>query len=97
MTWATTVQGKTLVTADNHRERWTRDELEFVAGMTDEEQDAAIATALGRSLYSIWSIQHRLRHDGLEAVLERMQDPAPAPTCPTHHIRLTALGECDWC
>lgn len=93
------VQARTLVTADAHRERWTKDEIEFVVEMTEIERDEDIAIALGRSLYAIWNLQHRVRTVGVEGVLLRLEgSTAPAPkTCSIHNLALTATGECDWC
>lgn len=60
-TWAARVESNTLATAEHHREPWTRDEIEFVVTFTDVERDEDIAYALGRSLYAVWAIQHRIR------------------------------------
>lgn len=94
--WAAKVQGETLVTADHANERWTREELEYVVTHTDDERDADIALALGRSLFALWAIQHRLRSEGVEGVMARFAKRVVA-TCPTHHLALTAMGDCDWC
>src|SRR5690349_115349 len=94
--WAHRVQDGTLVTADHHRERWTPDEIEFVVEMTDDERDEDIALALGRSLYAVWALQHRVRTEGVEGVMRRPARRVVA-TCPTHHIALTPTGACDWC
>lgn len=93
-------QGRTLVTADHARELWTRDEIEFVVAMTNDERDEDIAIALGRSLYALWAIQYRIRREGVAGVLMRGDAAQTAPvvrTCATHHIALTATGACDWC
>lgn len=97
--WAAKVQGTTLVTADAHRERWTRDEVEFVVAMTDGERDEDIALALGRSLYAVWNLQHRVRTLGVAGVLTRDEQAQAREVrlCPTHSIALTAMGACDWC
>lgn len=68
--WYAKTQGETLVTADHHRERWTTEDLEFVAAFTDDVTDAELATTVGRSLASLWAIQNRLRNEGVEGVLE---------------------------
>lgn len=98
-TWAARKQGETLVTAEAHRERWTREDVELVAQFTDVDDDVTLAETVGRSLYAIWSIQHRIRHEGVAGVLATFDKPQArvVATCPTHHIALTALGECDWC
>lgn len=92
-------QGNTLITADNAGERWTRDELELVVAFTDDTRDEDIAITLGRSLYAIWAIQHRLRNEGVEGVLERdlRRDAAPAPTCASHFVVLLPTGDCPIC
>ncbi len=90
-------QDLTLITADSLGERWTRDDLEFVAEFTDAERDEDLALALGRSLYSLWAIQNRIRNEGVEGVIGRRPRAHVVPVCPTHHIELTALGDCDWC
>lgn len=64
--WAARIEGATLVTADHHRESWTRDELEFVTTFTNDARDEEIAYALGRSLYAIWAIQYRIRNGEIE-------------------------------
>lgn len=67
--WARRTQGTTLVTATERGERWTRDDLDLVVAFTDDERDEDIAITLGRSLYAIWNIQNRLRHEGVEGVI----------------------------
>lgn len=97
--WATKTQDSTLVTADAHREPWTRDELDFVIEFTDTDTDADLAVALGRSLYAIWTIQHRIRTEGVAGVIERLEREASRPlrVCPTHFVTLPATGVCDDC
>lgn len=58
--WARRVEASTLVTADQHREEWSQEDLEFVAAFRNEASDEELATTLGRSLYAIWSIKHVL-------------------------------------
>lgn len=62
------VQGRTLATATSHRERWTVEDLDFVVAFTEEVRDEELALTLGRSLASIWNIQFRIRHEGVEGV-----------------------------
>lgn len=66
--WAARTQGDTLVTADANGERWTVEDLDIVVAFTDDVSDAELATTLGRTLYSLWAIQTRLRHEGVEGV-----------------------------
>lgn len=61
-------QGRTLVEATARGERWEVEDLDFVVALTDTERDEDIALALGRTLCSIWAIQHRLRNEGVEGV-----------------------------
>jgi len=68
-TWAQARQGATLVTADSWGERWTRDDLEFVREFTATERDEDLAYALGRTLYALWAIQHRIVTEGVEGVI----------------------------
>lgn len=70
------IEGETLVTADNHRESYTRDELEMIVAFTDDATDEEIAYALGRSLYAIWSIQSRIRRGEIEIAAPRRVNPA---------------------
>jgi len=99
--WASTTQGRTLVTADAHGEAWTPDDVEFVAAFTDDVSDEELATTLGRSLYAIWAIQHRLRTSGFDAdAARRAWNARLAPvvaTCPRCFLALPATGACDDC
>jgi hypothetical protein len=74
--WAARVEGATLVTADHHRETYTRDELELIVAFTDDATDEEIAYALGRSLYAIWSIQARIRSGEIDVATPRRVNPA---------------------
>jgi hypothetical protein len=58
--WAHRVEAETLKTADNHRETWDLDDLEFVAAFRDETNDEELAVTLGRSLYAVQSIKRVL-------------------------------------
>ena len=66
--WAKRRQGETLVVAEHAGERWTVEDLDLVVMFTDEVSDVELATTVGRSLYAIWAIQHRLRTEGVEGV-----------------------------
>lgn len=100
--WAHRVQSETLLHAEAYGEPWTPDELELVLAFTDDATDEELAITLGRSLYAIWAIQHRARVGDVDLDAARRQAARKArqatpPTCPTHHIALTATGDCDWC
>lgn len=99
--WAAAAQGGTLALADHWGEEWTADEVELVAAFTDDVTDEELALTLGRSLYAIWAMQHKLRTTGFDFDAARRRERARAvvapPTCPTHHLALTAMGTCDWC
>lgn len=56
-TWATEVEQRTLKTADNHKEIWDVEDLEFVAAFAADSTDEELALTLGRSLYAIQSIK----------------------------------------
>lgn len=94
-------QGRTLPLASHHRETWTPDEVEFVLAMTDEERDEDIAVALGRSLYAVWNLQHRLRTGTFDfAEMKRLAQRnavAVVATCPTCHVEVPKTGVCDFC
>lgn len=96
--WYARQQGATLLEAEHRGEPWSADEIETVITFTDVDTDAEIALALGRTMAAVWNIQHRLRTEGAPAVRASYANPArPVATCPTHHIALTATGDCDWC
>lgn len=63
-----TVQDRTRLTADQLGERWSVEDLDLVVAFTDDVRDEDLAVSTGRTLASIWSIQHRLRHEGVEGV-----------------------------
>lgn len=97
--WYARTQGATLLEAENHRAPWEATDIETVIAFTDVDTDEALALALGRTLKSVQDIQWRMRHEGVDMlraayapVVERV-----VPTCSTHHIALTASGDCDWC
>jgi hypothetical protein len=95
--WYARTQGATTLEATHNGEAWSADEIETVIAFTDTDTDANIALALGRTMAAVWNIQFRLRTEGVDTV-RRAYAPAPAPrTCDTHHIALTATGDCDWC
>lgn len=77
MTWARARQGETQAQATNHRDTWTLTDLEFVEAFRDDVSDTELATALGRTLYAIWSIKAAIVNDG---VRERAQRVQRAPT-----------------
>lgn len=97
--WYDRVQANTKAQADAHRLPWDGDSIEMVIAFTDDSTDEDIALAMGRTLKSIQDIQWRVRHEGVNAVraayapnVERV-----VRTCDTHHLALTASGDCDWC
>lgn len=98
--WYDTTQGATKALAEANGLPWEGDDIDMVIAFTDVTTDEEIAYATGRTLASIWAIQHRVRTEGVDPVrrayARRADAPAP-PTCPTHHIALTATGDCDWC
>lgn len=57
-TWAAEVEQRTLATADNHRETWDVEDLEFVAAFANSASNEELAVTLGRSLYAIQSIKN---------------------------------------
>lgn len=59
--WTIRTQNATTVTAINHREGWTNDELEFVVAFGGEVTDAELATTMGRTLFAIQTIRHAIR------------------------------------
>lgn len=97
--WYARTQAATKAEADANGLPWTSDDIDTVIAFTDIDTDEAIARATGRTLAAVWNIQHRVRTEGVVAV-RRAYAPsltAPARTCPTHNIALTATGDCDWC
>ena len=72
-------QELTLITADAWGESWSRDDLELVVAFTDTVTDEDLAITLGRSLYAVWSVQHRLRANGFDvAPLVTRRAPRPS-------------------
>lgn len=69
-TWAQRVQSDCKASADHNGERWTTDEVRYIAEHTDVERDEDMAKELGRTLFAVWNLQHRLRTEGVEGVLE---------------------------
>lgn len=94
--WYERTQGMTANVATNHREPWSVEEIDTVLEFTTTDTDADIALALGRTLKSIQDIQWRLRREGVDTV-RAAYAPRVVRTCPTHHLALTATGDCDWC
>lgn len=94
--WYERTQGMTANVATHHREPWSVEEIDTVVGFTDVDTDADIALALGRTLKAVQDIQWRLKREGVSAV-RASYAPRVVPTCATHHIALTATGDCDWC
>ena len=80
----TRAQARTTRSADANGERWTREDLEFVVAFTDTERDEDLAIALGRTLYAIWNIQHRLAHEGVEGVMKRDEVRRTRPAARTY-------------
>lgn len=60
MTWHHEVEARTLPMAENHRDYWEREDLEFVREFRDTATDEELAYALGRSYYAVVSIKHVL-------------------------------------
>lgn len=69
---ATTIahQANAKAQAENDGETWSSEDIAFVAEFTDTESDADLALALGRTLYALWAIQHRIANG----------DVCPSPT-----------------
>lgn len=55
-TWTRTTQDATIVTADNHRERYTQDELDMIVAFPDEPI-SELATTLGRTYFAITTLK----------------------------------------
>lgn len=96
--WAATVQEGTLLEATNRKQLWNREDLEYVVQHTDFETDEQLALATGRTLYAIWSIQHRIAAGELtmESIAEQF---APKPVivrdmCPGCFTELSPAGAC---
>lgn len=60
--WTQRNQQATLAQAQKWGEGWTSQDLEFVIAFTDVASDTEIALALGRTLYSVQSVQVAIRH-----------------------------------
>lgn len=94
-------QDDSLRFAEAHCQPWTPDEVEFVIEFTDSTIDADIAVALGRTLYAVENLQHRLRTNGVDFERARVRqafEPLPqAPTCGSCFVQLPATGVCDTC
>ncbi len=97
-TWAARKQGTTLVTADAHGEAWEQDDVELVIAFTDDVRDEELAVTLGRSLYAIWAIQHRIRTEGVDCV-RGAYAPRVDPVRPLSTRTYTFIGDdvpADW-
>lgn len=57
--WTRTTQARTTVTADNHRERYTQDEIDFVQQLA-HEPISELATALGRTYFAISTLKQMI-------------------------------------
>lgn len=66
-------QDRTLADASNWGETWTVEDVEFVVEFTDDVKDEELALTLGRSLYAIWALQHRVRHEGFAGVVASVE------------------------
>lgn len=55
-TWTRNTQARTTVTADNHRERYTQDELDMIVAFPDEPI-SELATTLGRTYFAISTLK----------------------------------------
>lgn len=66
--WYERVQGATATVAEHNGEAWESSDIDLVLAFTDEVTDEEIAVATGRTLASIWAIQHRVRQEGAESV-----------------------------
>lgn len=67
--WTARNETVTLANATNAYDAWTYDDVNFVVAFTDDTTDVDLALALGRSLFAIWAIQHRVRTEGAAGVL----------------------------
>lgn len=59
--WTIKTQNATTITAINHREGWTNEELEFVVAFGGTVSDAELAITMGRTLFAIQTIRHAIR------------------------------------
>ena len=71
MNWQANVESRTLITADNHREIWDIEDLEFVAAFRETESDESLAIALGRSYFAITAIKRILDERITKEIAER--------------------------
>lgn len=94
--WYHATQGATLVTADHHRERWTREDLDLVVAFGDDATNEELAVTCGRTLASIVNIKHRLTYEGVEGVWATMSAPPPPPVCSDHFVALLPSGDCPF-
>lgn len=60
-------QARTTTCAESNGDAWETSDIEFVIAFTDDARDEDIAIALGRTLYAVWSVQTRIRNDGIDA------------------------------
>ena len=94
-TWAAETQSTTLITADHYREPWSREELEFVREFTEVDTDEDLAVALGRSLYAIWNIQHRMRNgETVDMIYRRPRERRATTTCMSCFTEVSFAGTC---
>ena len=74
------IEQNPLLEATEHRQPWSNEDLEFVIEMTDVETDEDIALALGRTLYALWAIQHRIKSGDLVLDEARKREAQAART-----------------
>jgi hypothetical protein len=70
-------QARTLPTAVNWGEEWSRDEIEVIAGFPDDTAEE-LARALGRTVYAVQAIREDLLHGRRDAQGRQRPKPAPA-------------------
>lgn len=98
-------QDEARMLAEHNGQPWTPDEVEFVAAFTDDCIDAELAISLGRTLYAVENLQHRLRTTGLNFELARIRaarvEAAPVVACTRCFVELPAVrrtqGTCEDC
>lgn len=94
-------QGRTLPVATHHYEAWSPSEVELVLAFTDEATDEEIAITLGRSLYAVWNLQHRLKVGAFDFAamrdIARRSATTTRPQCGVCFTEIPTAGTCGVC
>ena len=69
-------QARTLPTAVNWGEEWSRDEVELVASFPDDTAEE-LARALGRTVYAVHAVREDLLHGRRDAEGRMVRKPQP--------------------